>query len=167
MLGGVMTPRERIIVAITPFLRVPADDPELNAQLSIIAAVYRVPSSRDLLVDLLKAVDEKVVNIEGPMIDGGDPEAGGWPWTEEWLHHARAAVAVDAVGLSPEQYDNLIRDAMLWRSCAPDILSAGNAIVRYYERSLNVGPGDDPRYEILLWRKLKAAISRATSPETK
>lgn len=60
----------------------------------------RVPNSNvaaeDCLADLLKAIDEKQVRIEGPTVVGaGDPEHGyeHWLWADEWLHYARRATA--------------------------------------------------------------------------
>jgi hypothetical protein len=57
------------------------------------------PETQRALVEALReiivAIDKKAVSIDSPNIGGGCPEIGYEQhyWHEEWLHHARAALA--------------------------------------------------------------------------
>lgn len=57
---------------------------------------------RELLGQLIRGVDEKHVFMEGPVVTGvGTPDDlyVGWNWVEEWLHHARSALAKEDTGV--------------------------------------------------------------------
>lgn len=55
-------------------------------------------STRDALRDMVQAIERGAINIDSPAITAGGGEK--WPWHEEWLHHARGALAADEKGES-------------------------------------------------------------------
>ncbi len=75
-----------------------------KANAALIAAAPETAAERDslkainaellkLLTELLKAYDEKALEMNSPEIDLGDPEIPPHPWHEEWISYARATIA--------------------------------------------------------------------------
>ena len=62
------------------------------------ALIVRAVNAHDELVkrlgELIDAVDTGNAEMNSVEIDTGDPDIQPHPWHEEWLHHARAALAL-------------------------------------------------------------------------
>lgn len=63
----------------------------------IVRAVNAHADLVALVRAMVKAIDKREIIIDGPNVESGgsgpgDP-AATWPWIDEWLHYARAALA--------------------------------------------------------------------------